>query len=119
MEKNQTHNHSPDGTTGALVQPIHVAPIHVAPSGLFNCVGSRNHGLTPVATTYRPFGTNAHAVRLPTRRVSIEIGRYEQNVGASWDGGCIELGPRVPGHQPPRRLCEFPAPTKFLRQSIR
>ena len=39
---------SPDGTTGSVAS---------GPSGLHACVHG-NHGLKPVATTYRPFGTS-------------------------------------------------------------
>ena len=49
---NLTHGVSPEGTTGNDSQTIHVAP-----SGLLDLV-AHIHGLTPVATTYRPFGTN-------------------------------------------------------------
>ncbi len=44
---------SPEGTAG-----IETRPFPAAPSGLRARIGPRNHGLTPVATTCRPFGTN-------------------------------------------------------------
>jgi len=43
------HGASPEGTTGVLRPPV-------TPSGLRG-VGHGVHGLTPVATTYRPCGT--------------------------------------------------------------
>ena len=47
---NPTHRASPEGTTGKGTLTIHVAP-----SGLFDRVRPRIHGLAPVATIYRPF----------------------------------------------------------------
>ena len=44
---------SPEGTTGNPARPIHVAP-----SGLRVRFDLPIHGLAPVATTCRPFGTN-------------------------------------------------------------
>ena len=52
-KRNPHHAVSPEGTTGNSTRTIHVAP-----SGLVGCVGPLNHGFAPVATTYRPFGTN-------------------------------------------------------------
>ena len=51
---------SPNGTKGT--------PSHVAPVGLLSCGSNRYHGLTPVATTCRPVGTESHAA--PTRLVA-------------------------------------------------
>lgn len=49
---------SPEGTAGTVTPPTHVAP-----SGL--CARSELpiHGLAPVATTCRPFGTNDESRR--------------------------------------------------------
>ena len=55
---------SPDGTTGASAHTTHVAL-----SGLVDLVDSPIHGLAPVATACRPFGTN---VLTPGRYVGAE-----------------------------------------------
>ena len=46
---------SPNGTTRIDGRKVPVAPL-----GLGTMGASVNHGLAPVATTCRPFGTNAH-----------------------------------------------------------
>ena len=55
---------SPEGTAGNPARPIHVAP-----SGLVDRIRPYIHGLAPVATTCRPFGTN---VLTPGRYVGAE-----------------------------------------------
>lgn len=52
MERQSLFIFSPEGTTGILVEQIPVAP-----SGLLSDVGYSIHGLTPMATTCRPVGT--------------------------------------------------------------
>ena len=55
--RNPHHAVSPKGTTGNPTRPTHVAS-----SRLCGCVGPLNHGFAPVATAYRPFGTNVLAL---------------------------------------------------------
>ena len=62
--RNPRHVVSPEGTTG-----ISRRANHVAPSGLRDRFDPLIHGFTPVATTYRPVGTN---VLTPGRYVGAE-----------------------------------------------
>ena len=76
---------SPNGTTGTgdAVYPV-------APLGLVACGTHHHHGLTPVATTCRPVGTESHAA--PTRLVAelhaqfAESAKLEQAIKANVRG---------------------------------
>ena len=54
--QNHRRHASPEGTTGIVAPPIHVAPL-----GLCDRFNLPVHGFAPVATISRPFGTNVHA----------------------------------------------------------
>ena len=57
VERKRHHPQSPEGATGTPAQ----SP--AAPSGLFLRCSIPNHGLTPMATSCRPFGTQPKETR--------------------------------------------------------
>ena len=75
---------SPNGTTGRLAPRIRVAL-----AGL-RCVTNTYHGLTPVATAYRPFGTESQGK--PPRLVAellaqfVESAKLEEAIKANLKG---------------------------------
>ncbi len=85
---------SPEGTTGIETQPFPVAP-----SGLRARVGLRNHGLTPVATTCRPFGTNgltpeyaAHPTNMWQNDIAIRVSPWNRHAPATKRRQVVAMG---------------------------
>ena len=69
--RNHRRHASPEGTTGIVAPPIHVAPL-----GLRDRFNLPVHGFAPVATISRPFGTNVHA---PGRHVGAKETGHERH----------------------------------------
>jgi len=65
----QTHTRSPEGTTGTTAPRVPFAP-----SGLVAVFRHSLHGLTPVATPYRPFGTDRRPTPAAKRRNAVPMG---------------------------------------------